>query len=55
MVNRSDNLRGFLGLSRLWEVERTFGWLMSQRYQVHDYETTTTSAKDWSYFRIIRR
>lgn len=37
IITRSD-LPGFQVISRIWAVERTFGWLMRYRRLVRDYE-----------------
>lgn len=54
VVQRSDDVRGFVVLPRRWVVERTFGWLMRHRRLVRDYERTESSAEAWIQLAMIR-
>jgi transposase len=38
IVNRSDDLKGFIVLPRRWVVERTFSWFGRNRRIAKDYE-----------------
>ena len=38
MVLRSDEVKGFVVLSKRWIVERTFAWLNNHRRLSKDYE-----------------
>jgi transposase len=45
IVNRSDDMTGFVVLPRRWVVERSLGWLLRSRRLARDYETGPTAAK----------
>ena len=45
---------GFQVLPRRWVVERTFGWLGSQRHLSKDYEGWPTTEEAWIYLAMCR-
>ena len=54
VFKRTDVVSGLKVLPKLWIVERTFGWLMSHRRVVRDYERCETSAESWVYIAMIQ-
>ncbi|NET02856.1 MAG: transposase, partial [Sphaerospermopsis sp. SIO1G1] len=46
--------KGFVLLKKRWVVERTFGWLMSCRRLVRDYEFLPTTSETFIYLTMIR-
>jgi transposase len=50
IVQRSDDMKGFVVLPRRWVVERTLGWLMRSRRLVRDFETLPASSEAFIYF-----
>ncbi|MGW2587230.1 transposase [Streptomyces virginiae] len=45
IVNRTDDMSGFVALPRRWVVERTLSWLMRSRRLARDYETRPESGE----------
>jgi putative transposase len=45
IVNRSDDVIGFVVLPRRWIVERTFGWIGRYRRMSKDYEMLPASSE----------
>jgi putative transposase len=45
VVKRSNDVKGFKVLPRRWVVERTLGWLSSQRRFSKDYEFRTDTSE----------
>lgn len=54
IVKRSDDLHSFKVLPWRWVVERTFGWLSTNRRLVRDYETLVSSSEAFVYVAMIR-
>jgi hypothetical protein len=54
IVKRNDDLKGFKILSRRWDVERTFAWLVANRRLPRDYERLTANAKAMIKVAMIR-
>src|ERR1044072_1586179 len=52
IVERSDDMRGFVVLPKRWIVERFFARLMRSRPLVRDYERSTSSAEAMVYWSI---
>ncbi|WAX80193.1 IS5 family transposase [Streptomyces sp. KMM 9044] len=50
IVKRSDDMKGFVVLSRRWVVERTLGWLMRSRRLVRDFEALPESSEAFIYW-----
>jgi putative transposase len=45
VVSRPDGVRGFVPIRKRWVVERTYGWLMSNRRCVREYEKRVWSSE----------
>jgi transposase len=54
VVQRNDDLKGFVLVPKRWVVERTFGWLMHCRRLVRDHEQTVAAATAWIYLAMLR-
>ena len=54
VVLRPEQTKGFVLLKKRWVVERTFGWMMSCRRLVRDYELLPETSKTWIYIAMIR-
>lgn len=54
VVLRPEQTKGFVLLRKRWVVERTFGWLMSCRRLVRDYELLPQTAETFIYLAMIR-
>lgn len=54
VVLRPDQTKGFVLLKKRWVVERTFGWLMSCRRLVRDYEKLPDTSETFIYLAMIR-
>lgn len=52
IVNRSDDMRGFVVLPKRWIVERFFAHLMQSRRPVRDFERSTSSAEAMVYWSM---
>ncbi|MFC5803154.1 IS5 family transposase [Streptomyces formicae] len=52
IVNRSDDMRGFVVLPKRWIVERFFAHLMRTRRLVRDFERRTASAEAMVYWSM---
>jgi putative transposase len=55
VVNRPQNVKGFVALPHRWVVERTFGWLGRYRRLARDYEHTVASSTSMVYVASSRR
>ena len=53
IVERSDDMKGFVVLPRRWVVERTFGWLGRYRRFSKDYEQLITSSEAMIHIAMI--
>lgn len=54
VVLRPKQTNGFVLLKKRWVVERTFGWLMSCRRLVRDYEQLPETSETLIYLAMIR-
>jgi transposase len=54
IVNRSDQVKGFVVLPKRWIVERTFAWLGRCRRLAKDWENLTRNALAFLRFASIR-
>jgi transposase len=54
VVLRPQQTKGFVLLKKRWVVERTFGWLMSCRRLVRDYELLPETSETFIYLAMIR-
>lgn len=54
VVLRPELTKGFVLLKKRWVVERTFGWLMSSRRLVRDYERLPKTSETFIYLAMIR-
>ncbi|MFJ6760988.1 MULTISPECIES: transposase [unclassified Streptomyces] len=58
IVQRTDDMSGFVVLPRRWVVERTLSWLMRSRRLARDYETRPESSEAavlWSMAMLMGR
>ncbi|WP_405940788.1 transposase [Streptomyces sp. NBC_00207] len=58
IVQRTDDMSGFVVLPRRWVVERTLSWLMRSRRLARDYETRPESSETavlWSMTMLMGR
>ena len=53
-VVRSDDMKGFVVLSRRWVVERTFAWLTQCRRLCREYEVLPASSEAMIYLAMTR-
>ena len=54
IVKRSDNMKGFVPLSRRWVVERTFSWFGRNRRLAKDWENLATTLKTFVVLASIQ-
>jgi putative transposase len=55
VVERNKEAKGFKALSKLWSVERTFGWLRKDRRLAKDYERKTQTSETLITLAMLRR
>jgi putative transposase len=55
VIQRPENVKGFVVLPKRWVVERTFGWLGRYRRLARDYEHTVASSQAMVYLASTRR
>lgn len=53
IIKRSDDVKGFVVVSKRWIVERFFAHLMRTRRLVRDFERRTASAEAMVYWSMI--
>lgn len=53
VVTKDPQQRGFVPQRKRWAVERTFGWLMSHRRLVRDYETNPQRSRAMIHWAMI--
>jgi transposase len=54
IVNRPDDIEGFVVIAKRSVVERTFAWLGRCRRLAKDWEQSIASAESWAYIASIR-
>lgn len=54
VVLRPEQTTGFVLLKKRWVVERTFGWMMSTRRLVRDYELLPETSETFIYLAMFR-
>lgn len=54
IVKRTGGVKGFKVLPRRWVVERTFGWLVRNRWLARDYERLTATSEAMIKVAMIR-
>ena len=54
VVQRNDDLSGFVVIPKRWIVERTFAWLNWNRRLSKNYEMLTTTGEAFCYVAMIR-
>jgi putative transposase len=54
IVNRTDEMQGFVVLPRRWIVERTFGWISFHRRMSKDYELLPATSETFIYISMIK-
>ena len=54
IVERGDDIKGFQVLPRRWVVERTYGWLIRNRWLGRDYERLTDNSETMIKIVMIR-
>jgi len=52
VVLRQKQTKGFVLLKKRWVVERTFGWMMSTRRLVRDYELLPETSETFIYLAV---